>query len=158
MVVRDIYTEAGFESMGWHSCSIHAMAFESRRDGTDRLLLDIDYLVEWLQPDPDSETPCYLISPATLVFGDARDLEISDIKLSGWGFRLLIRSARRDGPDEHGMSTWKLAGHLFELSVRSRGFTQYLRREPVFSRIHWLPVEERGGLSFAEQGFGDTPA
>ena len=41
--------------------------------------------------------------------------------------------------------------------MQSRGFTQYLRREPVWSRGQRLSVEERGGLSFAEQGFSATP-
>jgi hypothetical protein len=55
------------------------------------------------------------------------------------------------------MSTWKLGGDLFELSIRSRGFTQYLRREPMFCEGQRLSVAERGGLSFTEQGFSATP-
>ena len=49
MAVRDIYTEADFGSMGWHDCHIHAIALEPLPSEPGRLLLDIDYLVEWLR-------------------------------------------------------------------------------------------------------------
>jgi hypothetical protein len=97
-----------------------------------------------------------MVSPATLVFDRAWDL-VTNIDLSGWGFQLSILEVERDGPDERGMSTWKLGGDLFELSIRSRGFTQYLRREPMFCEGQRLSVAERGGLSFTEQGFSATP-
>jgi len=156
MAVRDIYTEADFGSMDWHDCHVHAIAFEPLPDSPGRLLLDIDYLVEWLRPDPASRGLAFMVSPATLVFDRAWDL-VTSIDLSGWGFQLSILEVERDGPDERGMSTWKLGGDLFELSIRSRGFTQYLRREPMFSKGQWLTVEERGGFSFAEQGFSAVP-
>ena len=156
MAVRDIYTEADFESMEWHDCHIHAMAFELLPNNPGRLLLDIDYLVEWQLPDPASRQLAFMISPATLVFDQAWDL-VTNIDMSGWAFQLPILEVERDGPDERGFSTWKLAGDTFELSISSRGFTQYLRREPVFCDGQWLSVEERGGFSFAEQGFSATP-
>jgi hypothetical protein len=156
MAVRDIYTEADFGSMDWHDCHIHAIALEPLPNNPGRLLLDIDYLVEWLRPDPASRRLAFMVSPATLVFDQAWDL-VTNIDLSGWGFQLSILEVERDGPDERGFSTWKLAGDLFELSINSRGFTLYLRREPIFCEGQRLSVEERGGLSFAEQGFSATP-
>jgi hypothetical protein len=156
MAVRDIYTEADFESMGWHDCHIHAIAVETLPNNPGRLLLDIDYLVEWLRPDPASSGLAFMVSPATLVFDQAWDL-VTNIDMSGWAFQLPILEVERDGPDERGLSTWRLAGDQFELSISSRGFTQYLRREPVFCDGQWLSVEERGGFSFAEQGFSATP-
>ena len=156
MAVRDIYTEADFESMGWHDCDIHAIALEPLPDHPGRLLLDIDYLVEWQRPDPASRQLAFMVSPATLVFDQAWDL-VTNIDLSGWGFQLSILEVERDGPDERGLSTWKLAGDQFELSISSPGFTLYLRREPIFCEGQWLSAGERGGLSFAEQGFSATP-
>ena len=67
MAVRDIYTEADFGSMGWHDCHIHAIALEPLPDNPGRLLLDIDYLVEWQRPDPASRGLAFMVSPATLV-------------------------------------------------------------------------------------------
>jgi len=156
MAVRDIYTEADFGSMDWHDCHVHAIAFEPLPDSPGRLLLDIDYLVEWLRPDPASRGLAFMVSPATLVFDRAWDL-VTNIDLSGWGFQLSILEVERAGPGERGFSTWNLTGDLFELSINSRGFTQYLRREPIFCDGQRLSVEERGGLSFAEQGFSATP-
>ena len=121
-----------------------------------RLLLDIDYLVEWLPPDPGTRLLSVMVSPATLVFDNASDV-VANIDMTGWGFQPSILDLEREGPSEHGIWTWKLNGDLFDISVQSRGFTQYLRREPVWSRGQRLSVEERGGLSFAEQGFSATP-
>jgi hypothetical protein len=44
------------------------------------------------------------------------------------------------------------------MSLRARGFTQYLRRAPVYVPYQRLPVEERGGLSFEQRGYPLTPA
>jgi hypothetical protein len=156
VAVRDVYTEADFGSMGWHDCHIHAIAFEPLPSEPGRFLLDIDYLVEWLPPDPGTRLLSAMISPATLVFDNASDV-VADIDMTGWGFQPSILGLEREGPSEHGTWTWKLNGDLFEISVRSRGFTQYLRREPVWSRGQRLSAGERGGLSFAEQGFSATP-
>src|SRR4029077_16835053 len=109
MAVRDIYTEADFGPMGWHDCHIHATALEPLPYNPGRLLLDIDYLVEWQRPDPASRGLAFMVSPATRVFDRAWDL-VTSIDLSGWGFQLSILEVERDGPDERGMSTWKLGG------------------------------------------------
>src|SRR5262245_14359103 len=120
MAVRDISTEAAFGSLSWHDFRIDAIAIEPLPDYPGWLLLDIDYLVEWQLPDPANRQLAFMISPATLVFDQAWDL-VTDIDLSGWGFQLSILEVERDGPDERGASTWKLAGDLFELSIGSRG-------------------------------------
>jgi hypothetical protein len=42
----------------------------------------------------------------------------------------------------------------FTIEPSARGFTQYLRRAPVRSSAPWLSMEERGGFSFAREGYG----
>lgn len=83
---------------------------------------------------------------------------MTDINLQGWSFKLSIGAIERSGPDEHGSFDWTIDGDLFTMSLRADGFTQYLRRAPVYVPYQRLPVEERGGLSFDQRGYPLTPA
>jgi hypothetical protein len=39
-------------------------------------------------------------------------------------------------------------GH--ELTLLASGFSQHFRRRPVRVEVHWLELDERGGISFDE--------
>jgi hypothetical protein len=43
--------------------------------------------------------------------------------------------------------------HQFTIELGAPGFTQYLRRPPVYTSGHRLTVEERGGFSFDRQAY-----
>jgi hypothetical protein len=96
--------------------------------------------------------PTFWVCPATLVFDEARDLA-ADINLPGPSFEPSLDAIRRSGPDEDGTFVWNLVGRLFSIGLRASGFTQYLRRAPVHSPRPRLAVEERGGLSFGQNGY-----
>jgi hypothetical protein len=151
-VAKTTWTEADFDAMGWHDVKIHAVAVEELPDNPGRLLLDVDYIVEGVLPEPPARTLSFWICPATLVFDPAWDLT-TDIDLNGRGFQLFLDTITRAGPDERGNSDWTLAGDRFTIEVGSPGFTQYLRRPPILSNGPWLSVEDRGGFSFAREGY-----
>ena len=48
-----IFTEADYESMGWHDSNIHAISFLPE---TFELVLDIDYILQWIHPEPRCPT------------------------------------------------------------------------------------------------------
>jgi hypothetical protein len=60
---------------------------EPMRDHPGRLLLDLDYIVEWVSAEPPATTLSFWICPVTLVFDQAWDLT-ADINLQGWSFQL----------------------------------------------------------------------
>ena len=70
-VARTVWTEADFDVMGWHDNKIHAMAVEPGPDYPGRLLLDLDYIIEWVAPEPPARDLSSWICPATLVFDPA---------------------------------------------------------------------------------------
>jgi hypothetical protein len=46
------WTDADFSVMGWHDCRIHAISIGESEDDTlppTRLLLDLDYVVRWVE-------------------------------------------------------------------------------------------------------------
>jgi hypothetical protein len=151
-LAKAVWTEADFDTMGWHDNAIHAVAVEPVPDNPGRLLLDLDYIVEWVSPTSPASTLDFWICPATLVFDPAWDLT-ADVDTRGWAFQLFLNAITWSGPDERGNSEWTLSGDRFTIEVGSPGFTQYLRRAPVLSDGPWLSVEERGGFSFARESY-----
>ena len=151
-VAKTVWTGADFDAMDWHDNTIHAVALEPVPDHPGRLLLDLDYIVEWVAPEAPATTLSFWICPATLVFDPASNLT-ADIDLRGWGFRLSLDGITRSGPDEHGYFDWALSGDNFSIALRARGFTQYLRRPPISSDGWYLEADERGGLSFDQHGY-----
>ena len=117
-----------------------------------RLLLDIDYILQWVAPEPPATTLSFWISPATLVFDPAWDL-ITGIDRTGWGFQPFLDAVRRSDPAERGNYDWTLEGDGITISLGAPGFTQYLRRPPVHCPRHVLSVEEHGGFGFDRFGY-----
>ena len=151
-VVKTVWTDADFDAMDWHDNAIHAVALEPVPNHPGRLLLDLDYIVEWVAPEAPATTLSFWICPATLVFDPAWDLT-TDIDLRGWSFQLSLDAITRSGPDERGFSDWSLSGDNFSIALSARGFTQYLRRPPIHSPGWFLTAGERGGLSFDQRGY-----
>jgi hypothetical protein len=152
VVAKTIWTDADFDAMNWHDNAVHAIALEPAPSDPGRLLLDIDYIVQWVPPEAPATTLSFWICPATLVFDQAWNLT-TDIDLRGWSFQLSLNAIERSGPDEHGYFEWTLGGDNFTIGLSARGFTQYLRHAPIHRPGQALSVEERGGFSFGQQGY-----
>ena len=153
-VAKTIWTDADFDAMGWHDNAVHAVALEPAPSDPGRLLLDIDYIVEWVPPEASAATLSFWICPATLVFDHAWDLT-TDIDLHGWSFQLFLNAIERSGPDEHGYFDWTLAGDHFTIGLNAPGFTQYLRHAPIHSPGIGCPSTREGDSASSS---GATPA
>jgi hypothetical protein len=148
------WTDADFPAMGWHDCRVHAVSIGEYEDDTlppARLLLDLDYIVRWVEPERSKRPFTFWIAPATLVFELAWNvtgqlgplhevMEIADVH-------------RLDPPDSNLEPLWHIEGQNFELRVRAPGYTQYLRMPPQHVPRQILTSAERGGISFAQQSF-----
>ena len=62
------WTEKDFEQMGWHDATIYGLRL------TENLELDIDYILQWNQPDIEGFQFTFWVAPATLVFEKPIDL------------------------------------------------------------------------------------
>ncbi|WP_257675328.1 hypothetical protein [Clostridium felsineum] len=70
-VEKIIWTENNFDEMKWHDCRIYAFAFNEYK-----LMLDIDYIFEWVIPQTDEKYYKFWVSPVTIVFDNVYDLQI----------------------------------------------------------------------------------
>lgn len=132
--------------------AVHAVAAEPAPPHPGRLVLDLDYIIEWIKPTPPATAYAFWLCPATLVFDAAADLVV-DLGLVGRALELAIDRVERSKPDQHGWREWTIAGHEFTITLRASGFTQYLRHRPIRTSGQRLTVHERGGIGFEEQGF-----
>lgn len=72
-VSKNIWTNDDFETMSWHDNHVYAISFRENYE----LLMDIDYILQWIDP---TEKACYYnfwVSPCTLVFENVHDLKIN---------------------------------------------------------------------------------
>jgi hypothetical protein len=81
-LAKTAWTQADFDQMSWHDNEVHAIAIEPAPPEPGRLLLDIDYIVQWVPPQAPFRLISFWICPATLVFDPAWDLT-TDIDLRG---------------------------------------------------------------------------
>ena len=50
---KAVWTQDDFPVMGWHDATVHAIGFDEDELWSERLLLDLDYIVEWIEPAGD---------------------------------------------------------------------------------------------------------
>lgn len=144
---KAVWSQADFERMGWHDCTVHALAFEPNPDGSGTLLVDLDYIIQWVPPPSEGHAFSYWIAPATLIFENALRVEAEVTEYSA--FRLDLDRIERSEPDPVGHRWWTLDGHHFAVRLLSPGYTQVLRHKPIASKQLNLATEVRGGISFS---------
>ena len=144
---RQVWTDSEFEQMGWHDSKIHAVAVISENF---ELLLDLDYILEWVDPVlPDSHFS-FIIAPATLIFHHVWSLEMQlSSELDLFSLYDIEREDKKLTPNGKMLSwQWTLNGDSGYIRFRAIGFTQQLRRRPLLTHAPFLTYAERGGLSF----------
>lgn len=139
---KEIWSSSDFDSMGWHDVQLNAIAYSRE---SNELMLDIDYILEWVKPSNGHEKYSFWISPATLVFERVAELKLSFSDGSRW----IIDELRRE---RSGQSwSWLLECESGEVSFVSSGFIQYFRRPPTSVKEQFLSMDTRGGISFARR-------
>lgn len=145
---KSVWTELDFEQMCWHECVIYAAAFLTE---TYELLLDIDYIFKWIDPDPSALNYKVWMSPATLVFNNVVDLRLDvgyyDLRIDGIE-RNAINPVKRLPQSRSDQFTWTILTHDGEIEFESSGFDQFIRSAPVLCEAAMLDLRTRGGFSF----------
>lgn len=141
MNVKDIWTEADFEEMGWHDSYIYAISFPNE---DLEFILDIDYLFKRVL---DDKTNLYKfwVSPCTLVFFDVVGLEMNldfgnSISLD---IQDINRSNSRLSPNGK-ITLWdfEIATDKGYIKFESSGYRQIVKKQPIFSQSQVLTREK----------------
>ena len=147
-----VWTEEDFERMGWHDSRIYALAFSPE---TFELLLDIDYIFQWINPEPGETFYKFWVAPATLIFENVSDVDF-DIGSYNSGLEIInIRrdEARKPRNAEHIQRQtewqWTLDCQQGDIKLWSVGYKQYIRSAPRSDMGQKLGLTARGRYSFA---------
>ena len=133
-----VWSESDFEIMGWHVCPIYGIHF------ADNVALDIDYIFKWVLSEKDSHYE-FWISPATLVFEQARNLRIEiDLDfVNGLEIDEIHQEKLENNEYKYHLETQEGDIHLI-----ASGYRQYIRKNPIIKQSQCLSEEERDGYSF----------
>jgi hypothetical protein len=150
---RTSWTEADYP-ISWHDNHVHGLVFRAGPDGTTGdLLLDLDFITEWLHPKPGSLQ--FRVAPATLSFREVSDLRIEldyaqpQAAMTPFSIGELSRETFIF-PNGYLSYRWHIAVNCPSGSIEfiSPGFHQALRGPARLSDTQVLLVSERAG------GFG----
>jgi len=130
-----VWSESDFKTMGWHDCVIYCIEF------SNNVLLDIDYIFKWVLDENDSSYK-FWISPATLVFQQARNFKIEiDLDfINGLEIADIHQKILDNNEYEYHIEIQEGDIHLI-----ASGYKQYTRKEPIFKNGQFLTEEEREG-------------
>lgn len=141
-----------FEEFNWHDNAIHGFRIIEGPDGCGgQLVLDIDFIVEWLPPQDENNSFQFRIAPANLTFHDVTDLVVSiDYASSTAAIQpMTIHEIHREVvtySNGHSSLTWKVEINWPRksfISFCSTGFTQELKGEPIVSGAQYLSPSHR---------------
>jgi hypothetical protein len=136
--------------MGWHDVVIHGLTCSPSEY---ELTLDIDYIFEWVQPEPPAIHYSFWIAPATLVFRNVSNFEASLDGPLGFQIMELARENPREPVNARYIEskiewTWTVNLLQGEFKFWSVGYSQYTRRRPIRAGTQYFSLQERGGINF----------
>ncbi len=141
---KRVWTEADFDQMGWHDCSLHAIKFD-----TD-IHLDIDYILKWNPPDKKGLPFTYWIAPATLVYKQLGSVRISlESDIGNAFYRGVEISDIIRGASERNGVLWRIETQQGSIEIEADCYVQIIRRLPSFQYSQYIEQGERGGISFS---------
>ena len=142
-------TFTDFDAMSWHDNAVHAIRVVEGESGVAELVLDIDFIVEWLPPANGAFA--FRIAPADLVFHEVSNLVVSiDYAATPAAVQPMIVHEIQREPVKYANGNasfaWRIEG-LWPpkslLSFEASSFTQTLRSLPKVSGAQYLPASER---------------
>ncbi|WP_400191122.1 hypothetical protein [Hymenobacter sp. B81] len=138
-----LWTESDFAVMGWHDASVYAWRLVDQE-----LLLDIDYIFQWNQPEVEGTNFTFWVAPATLVFRGVQNLEV-DFNFLG-ADPSKAEALEIDGIEQGQPGEWTILFHNGYLEFMATGYSQFIRKAPSFEFGQQVSWPNRAGTSFEQ--------
>lgn len=143
-----IFTDADLENLCFHDCRIFAMTPEG-----DDLVMDIDYMFEWIEPEEGETGFTHPISPCTLHFKNVEDMGMffegtyPDVSFI---MQDCYEEENAFSPEQHTYKIECLGGNFI---LRCDGFEMIVRKQPMFVKNQCLSMDQRGGINFSKEPY-----
>lgn len=143
-----VYTEADFNELSWHDCSVWSVELRAGRENAagDELVLGLDFISEWIRGTAGFAQ--FRVAPARLVFHGVTGA-VMTIDSKDSGLRLPPSGAAISSVERQ-QDNWKITFTWPSGDIRfaARGFTQTLLAPPVLMpRQHFSESERRDLLA-----------
>ncbi len=151
---KKVWDEKDFSEMGWHDARIYAFAIEKNYDEfTADLVFDIDYIFSWVHPVDPEKYFSFWVAPCTLIFKEAFNLTMNiETGLTEFEFEISDLHMKTKNETENGIIyEWDLELQQGNISFKSKGFEQIVRKNPIYVKQQVLEMENRGGISFSRK-------
>ena len=145
-----VWTDVDYDAMSWHDAAIHGFRLIEGEQGCGKLVLDIDYILEWIKVGDHFEV-CR--QPATLTFHDVSGLRMSlDYASCSAAFSpcSIGEIERRSEPHEGYVAhSWTISINwpVGQITFGAKGFEQRSKGEARRTDAAVLKPEERGDES-----------
>ena len=145
-MAEQIWTDRLFDQMSWHDNHVHALRIVEGVHGMGELILDLDYILEWIC---NAEGAKFRLVPVTLRFLEVTDLRISldyATPTAALGPFSIHGIERRNEPRERYIAQiWKILINWpqGEIMFEAQGFEQRAWGAAVLSESLYLRPEER---------------
>ena len=140
------WTDADFESLSWHDCTIHSMGLDQDGEYQSDLVIDLDFLMEWL-PSPEGAFS-FRVAPALLRFHNVDKLVIHTLLDYKQPMEISeVTRLRRDDPG-YANFHWIIKLHTYpgrvnQIEFDATGFSQELTAQPIITNGQSLQLGER---------------
>lgn len=141
MNIKETWSEADFEEMGWHDSHIHAISFPNE---DLELSLDIDYLFKSILDDTSSLYN-FWVSPCILLFFNVLSLKISIDFQNTIGLDILDINRLNPRLSPNGkMTLWdfEIVTDKGYIKFESSGYRQVVKKQPILSQSQVLAREK----------------
>jgi hypothetical protein len=148
-----MYSTKDFAVINWHDCKIHGLAFD---EVEFKFYLDLDLIIEWIEPLSNKDGYRFKIAPATLIFRNVWNL-VFDIDtnlaldIDGVSMQNPHYPKNKDYITDENEYDWNMVLQQGEISFSSIGFELYIRKPPEIRQEQSLRLKERGGISFSKE-------
>ena len=142
-----VWTQQQFDEMSWHDNHVHAIRVEEGEHGAGKLILDIDYILEWVN-DAGGKIK-FSILPATLTFHEVTNLRMSidyatpTAALGPISIHAIER--RTEQRERYAAQMWKIVINwpIGELTFEAQGYEQRGIGTPLLTDNQWLQPQQR---------------
>lgn len=142
-----VWTHERFEELSWHDNHVHAMRITEGRHGAGALILDLDFILEWMK-SPGGQFQ-FRLAPALLRFVEVTNLRISldyatpTAALGPFSIHAIERTLEKRERYEAQLWTIDVNWPAGEIVFEANGFEQQLYGVPVISNEQCLKPHER---------------
>jgi hypothetical protein len=137
--VKREWTETDFAELSWHDNSVHGLRIVEASHGAGELVLDLDYILEWLPAGGQFQ---FRIAPAELRFHEVTELCMS-LDYAAASAALVPFTLDGIQRDSDSPQRWVLSINWpeGEISFIAAGYTQTLTGEPRITEQQSLSME-----------------